>query len=126
MEGQRNLREGEIMHIQTRRQESTIILDCEGTFECSVGLRIQEVIETQISAGYEHLVLNLEHVDFLDSMAIGRLVLTDRNFQGVRHKVGLLQPQCLTRQALGRCNPLEFMRLYGTEAEALADAPVAA
>lgn len=111
------------MHISTRPCGSTTLLDLEGVFDQDIRPSVHEAIQTARNGGYEHLVFNLEEVDFMSTMAISSLVVTHVNFNEVKHMVGLLQPQGQARQALERCNPQETIKIYESEAEALADAP---
>lgn len=114
------------MHIVPRSFGSTTILDCRGSFNPQAGRVMREAIETALNDGCEHLVLNLEEMDFSDSMTIGLLVVIQKDFEAWRDKVSLLQPQRLLRRALQDCNLQSMLRIYETEAAALAHSLVPA
>ncbi len=114
------------MHILPRLYGSTTVLDCQGSFDAGAGRVLHACVHTAISDGCEHLVFNLAEMNFSDSMTIGLMLLIHRDFETFRHKVSLLQPQRLTKNALESCNLQSIIRIYETEAEALAHSLVPA
>lgn len=114
------------MHIVPRSFGSTSILDCQGSFDPQAGRVILEAMNTAMNDGCEHIVFNVEKMNFLDSMTIGLLIVIQKDFDVLRDKVSLLQPQQPMRQELQNCNLQSMLRIYETETAALANSLVPA
>ena len=114
------------MRIVPRSFGPTTILDCRESFDPQAGRVIREAMDTAMNGGCEHLVFNLDKMNFLDSMTIGLLVVIQKDFDVLRDKVSLLHPQQPLRHALQNCNLQSMLRIYETEAAALANSLVPA
>jgi len=114
------------MRIVPRSYGSTTILDCRGSFDPRDGRIIREAIDTVLNGCCEHLVFNVDEMDFSASMTIGLMIVIQKNFNAFRDKVSLLQPQQLMRDTLQHSNLQSMLRIYETEADALADSLVPA
>jgi anti-sigma B factor antagonist len=62
------------MDIHTRYYNDVIILSVNGRFDAVSTSYFAQVVNEQIAAGYQRLVVDLKKVDFLDSSGIKALV----------------------------------------------------
>jgi anti-sigma B factor antagonist len=79
----------------------------------------RKTVENVLSSGVTKLVVNLEHVNYVDSAGLGTLIEARRatNAQGARLKVSNLRPNF--KQALQYAHLLEIFDTFPTEADAI-------
>lgn len=64
------------LEIQKREKEGITILDLRGRLVVGEpSLRLREKISEEITQGVRKLILNLEHVEFIDSTGLGCMVI---------------------------------------------------
>jgi anti-sigma B factor antagonist len=72
-----------------------------------------------VDGGRSNLILNFDHVDFLASVAIGKLVMLNRKVQAARGRLALCHLSPTTDEALEVMHLKEIVPTYGSEQEAL-------
>ncbi len=96
-------------------------IDLRGKFiKGQGGFQLQMLVEKVLSAGSEHIVLNLKDVPIIDSMGIGEIV---RAYNKVRDAGGELKLVGLTDRVYGALSITQLLNLiasYPTEEEAVA------
>lgn len=89
-------------------EQSTIrnaaLVTLEGRFEFGTRNEYKRVIGQIVQDGYQQLVLDLERVTFLDSSALGLLLLTDQNFKLKKGSFSIVKPTGYVRQVLELTN----------------------
>ena len=86
------------LEIQQREHEGIIILDLKGRL--TVGQEattFRERMQKLLPAGHNNIILNMEHVDYVDSTGLGALVMCFTSVQKAGGKVKLLN---LTRRSI--------------------------
>ncbi len=86
------------LEIQQREHEGIIILDLKGRL--TVGQEattFRERMQKLVPAGHNSIILNMEHVDYVDSTGLGALVMCFTSVQKAGGKVKLLN---LTRRSI--------------------------
>jgi len=86
------------LEIQQREHEGIIILDLKGRL--TVGQEattFRERMQKLVPAGHNSIILNMEHVDYVDSTGLGALVMCFTSVQKAGVKVKLLN---LTRRSI--------------------------
>jgi len=73
-----------------------------------------------VQEGHRRLVLDLEGVTFVDSSAIGLLLLTDQNFKFKNGNFSLVKPTGYVRQVLELANLPRVIPVYDSMDEAIA------
>ena len=102
-----------------------LVLDFQGRFDIGTRLMVREAVKRVQTGDCQHLVFNLKDVDFMDSAALGLMVVTHHIFTNMNRQVSMLQPQRYVKKSLDACSIELMMTIYESEAELLADAPVA-
>jgi anti-anti-sigma factor len=69
------------MQIQKSTVRGVAVVVLEGRFEFGTRNEYKRVIGQVVQEGFRQLVLDVQRVTFLDSSAIGLLLLTDQNFK---------------------------------------------
>jgi anti-sigma B factor antagonist len=71
------------------------------------------------SVGRNHLVLNLEAVDSLPSMALGKLIMLNRRLEAANGRLALCQLTASVQEVLQTTHLIDLLNVYATEQEAL-------
>jgi stage II sporulation protein AA (anti-sigma F factor antagonist) len=91
-----------------------------GRFDQSARQEFKWRIDLAINAGYRHVILNVTEVSFIDSAALGWLVLAQRRFTRIRGQLGLVAPQGFVRDILDLTEISEWIPVYSSEEDAIA------
>jgi anti-sigma B factor antagonist len=84
------------LSLTERSKEGIVILDAKGQIIAGEGAdRLRERIRALAEAGSPNVILDLQHVDYIDSSGLGALVMS---FSGLRKKEGTLKLLNLTRR----------------------------
>lgn len=79
------------LEIQQREREGVTILDIKGRLTVGDELtQFREKMAQVIKAGIKNVILNLQHVDYIDSTGLGALVMNYTTMQKAGSKVKLL------------------------------------
>lgn len=82
--------------INERIKEGIVILDAKGQMVAGESAdRLRERLKAMAEAGPANVILNLAHVDYIDSSGLGALVMS---FSALRKKDGTLKLLNLTRR----------------------------
>lgn len=108
------------MRISERKEPSGTILYLHDRFDFSARVPFKEAVEKAQNEQCVHLIVDLSGVTFMDSSALGLLVVTYQNFKRSNNKVSLLRPQGYVRQVLDLANIPNLMPIYDDESVALA------
>ena len=84
------------VHIGVREHEGVVLLDLNGRLVAGENVAaLREKVSELITAGKANAVLNLEHVDYIDSSGLGSMVMC---FTSIRRAEGKLKLLNLTRR----------------------------
>jgi len=75
-------------------------------------------IDRAILQGYRFVMLNMVAVSFIDSTALGWLVLAQRRFQRIGGKIGIIAPIGFVRDVLEITEIGEWIPIFASEDEA--------
>ncbi len=107
------------LRVVSRVRGTMTVLDLEGDFSMMHRRAVEEAIDAANAIPDAHLVFNLDKVAFLDSMAIGLIVLTHQRFKKNHCRVSIVQPQTQVRVALESCNLHTLIPIFASETDAL-------
>ena len=79
-------------------------LKLEGNFTYTQRKAFQEALKTVSTDQVEEVVIDLSQVAFLDSAALGLLMISHRQLEAERRKLSLAYPQATVRQILELAN----------------------
>ena len=87
---------------ETHNKKATLRL--EGNFTYTQRKAFQEMLKTVCTDQVEEVVIDLSQVAFLDSAALGLLMISHRQLDGEKRKLSLAYPQPTVRQILELAN----------------------
>lgn len=68
-----------MLHVSTKVEQGAVVLKRSGRFDCFVRQKFMAALEhAQAIYRSRHMILDLSQVNFIDSMAIGRMVATSQ------------------------------------------------
>lgn len=108
------------MQLKERKEQGATILDFEGRFDFSARREFKEAIEQIQERGEQQIILNLEGVSFIDSSALGMLVVAHQNSKLKQGHICLVNPQTYVRQILDLANVPKMIPVYNNVQDALA------
>lgn len=109
------------MHIERSLVQDIVVLRMEGRFEFGTRNEYKRLIGHIVQEGFRRLVLDLEGVSFLDSSALGLLLLTDQNFKLKKGTFSLVKPTGYVRQVIELANLPRVIPIFDTLEEAMAN-----
>lgn len=108
------------MKIETRGRGNTTIVDIEGGITIGAAVTfLADTINRLISEGRTHIVLNIQHVTFMDSAGLGELVVSYKRVRDAGGTTALLVPG---GKIDNFCRYAEFMPVYDDERKATGEA----
>ncbi len=113
------------MRISERKEASGTVLYLHDRFDFTARVTFKEAVEKAQKEHCVHLIVDLGGVTFMDSSALGLLVVTYQNFKRSNSMVSLLRPQGYVRQVLDLANIPNLMPIYDDESAALSVPAVA-
>ena len=108
------------MHITQREESGRGILTLCGRFDFKARHVFQTATKQAKSEGIRHLILNLFNVEFVDSAAIGLLMLTQKDLAKTGISLSLVTSQGYVLQVLQLMKIGEVIAICSTEQEAIA------
>ncbi len=116
------------MQITEQNEDGVVVLDLEGRFDFGSRKVFKDTIERAQGNGCSHIIINMERVSFVDSSALGLLVIAHQNLKIKQSQLSLVNPQPYVRQVLDLANVPKMVPLFSTIDEAkkhsLSPAPV--
>ena len=107
------------MHITEHVHDGVLVLKISGRLNFYSRKTFQAVMRNAERGAAEHVVVNLEHVDFLDSVAIGMLALSQARLTLKGIVLSLIGPQPNVKNILELANIPKLIPVYPTEEEAI-------
>jgi anti-sigma B factor antagonist len=108
------------LEIQQREHEGIIILDLKGRL--TVGQEattFRERMQKLLPAGHNNIILNMEHVDYVDSTGLGALVMCFTSVQKAGGKVKLLNLTRRSIELLVMTKLSTIFEIFGDEQDAI-------
>lgn len=85
-------------------QEQTVTLKLEGNFTYTQRKAFQDAFKALGTQNIEHIIIDLSQVAFLDSAALGLLMITHRQLLADKRRLSLAYPQPTVRQIIELAN----------------------
>lgn len=92
------------MKIIQEIQNQTVTVKLDGTFTYTQRKAFQDAFKTLGTQNVEHIIIDLSQVAFLDSAALGLLMITHRQLLADKRKLSLAYPQPTVRQIIELAN----------------------
>ncbi len=104
---------------EKRINEHVIIEKFVGSFDQNARQDFKWRIDVAVNDGLRFIILNMTEVSFIDSAALGWLVLSQRRFQRINGKLSIVAQQGFVRDILDLTEISEWIPVFETEEEAL-------
>ena len=112
------------MQIERSVVKGVIVVTIEGRFEFGTRQEYKRLIGQIAQEGHRRLVIDLEGVTFLDSSALGLLLLTHQNFKLKNGTVSLVKPTGYVRQVIELANLPRVIPVFESLIEATVEPAV--
>ena len=99
--------------------EVVIVKKFVGRFDQNARQDFKGRIDVSMNNGYRYVILNMTEVSFIDSEALGWLVLSQRRFQRIQGKLSIVAHQGFVRDILQLTEISEWIPIYPSEEEAI-------
>src|SRR3712207_3969897 len=106
-----------VMHVQRSAVDGLLVVRLEGRFEFASRNEYKRLITEILQEDHRRMVIDLEQVTFLDSSALGLLLLTDQNFKLKKGHFGLVKPTGHVHQILEVANIPRVIPIFNTVEE---------
>lgn len=107
------------MQITHRVFRNVDVIDITGQFNFGTRKEFTAALDKLKQSGSAHVILNLKHVTFVDSAAIGLLALASQQFKSTNRKLSLVGVQGTVKQVLNLAHIEQMIPTFPTEDAAL-------
>ncbi len=111
------------MNITQENCEGRVVLHLEGRFDFGARKTFKEAMDQAVQEGIP-VALDLGQVSFVDSSALGLLVISHQNLKNKKIDFCLANPQTYVRQVLDLANVAKMIPIYQTLQEVPQGQPV--
>lgn len=101
------------MNITQKKSDGHMLLHMEGRFDFGARKTFKDAMDQAIKDEMP-IILDLEHVSFVDSSALGLLVISHQNLKSKKIQFCLVNPQTYVRQVLDLANIGKMIPIYET------------
>lgn len=101
------------MNVTQEKRAESVILHMDGRFDFGSRKTFKDAMDQACKEGMP-VVLNLGQVSFVDSSALGLLVISHQNLKSKKIPFSLLNPQTYVRQVLDLANVAKIIPIYQT------------
>ncbi len=106
------------MQISEQQDNSSVTLVLEGRFDFGARKTFKETVERLQQEGCTHIILNMEAISFVDSSALGLLVIAHQNLKIKQAQLTIVNPQPYVRQVLDLANVPKMIQVVSSIEEA--------
>ena len=107
------------MKITQEVHDKKVTLKLEGNFTYTQRKSFQEMLKAVSTDGIAEIMIDLSQVAFLDSAALGLLMITHRQLQAEKRTLSLAYPQPTVRQIIELANLHKTIPMIESEVSAL-------
>lgn len=111
--------------LSARPGRGCTVLEVRGELDMATSPQLRESLERLVDAGDRQVVVDLAGVGFMDSSALGALVLMFKAFRDVDGRLCLAAVQPTVQSVLTVTSVNKVIDVYGTVSEAEAGVPAA-
>lgn len=106
---------GVMMHVAERMQDTTLVLMISGRVTVYSRKVFQAMVKAARFSGAKHIIFNMQGVTFMDSIALGGLVLAYLNLNEHHIAMSVVEPQQPVKTLLEDANFPDLIPTYPTE-----------
>lgn len=106
------------MQIETTVNSTYTLVHLKGSFTFADRTQFKDTMDKAAQTGCTRLIVDLQEVSFLDSSALGILMLTHKRFKEEQRQFGLLKPTAQGMKLLTIAGIHKIITVYLSEQEA--------
>ncbi len=103
-----------------RGSQGATIVDFHGRLDMYSRWHVKAIINQCCHTEFEHLILNLQGLTFIDSAGLGFLVLSSQQFKELNRRITWIEPQGFVGDLVNNLQIHELIAICPTERDALA------
>jgi anti-sigma B factor antagonist len=104
--------------ISTHTSQNTVMVECPSPFDSDSHEDIEMALAEIRKRGCRHIILNFQHITYIDSLGLGRLFLWYHRLQNVDIRLSLVSPQAVVRDLVIAAHLHEIIPVFGSFEEA--------
>ena len=113
------------LHIETEVSGDTLIVRLSGELDHHTAEVVRTRVEAELDRGYDNLVMNFEHLEFMDSSGLGVILGRYKRITAAGGRMSLCSVNDQLMKLFELSGMLKILRIYKTESQALAETGVA-
>lgn len=106
------------MHIQAEPRENYTVLHLRGEFDTFYCPLLQSEIDGLMTAGVQHIVLNLRLVKFINSTAMGAIIKASKTLKKSGGKLAISRPSNFCRETLSKVGLERVVPIFDSDESA--------
>ena len=107
------------MQIAHRSYRNVAVIDITGQFNFGTRKEFSAALEKAKQTGSAHVIVNVKHVTFVDSAAIGLLALVSQQFKSANRKLSMVGVQGTVKQVLNLAHIEQMIPQFSSEDAAI-------
>ncbi len=111
------------MQITEKQDKGNVVLVLDGRFDFGARKNFKDTVERIEREGCSHIILNMESITFVDSSALGLLVIAHQNLKIKQAQLTIVNPQPYVRQVLDLANIPKMIQIVSSVDEAMLLSP---
>ena len=100
--------------------DDVMVEKLEGRFDQTARQEYKWRVDLAINAGYRYIIMDMTDVSFIDSAALGWLVLSQRRFQRIRGQLSIVVRDGFVRDILELTEISEWIPVFASQEDAIA------
>ena len=107
-----------MLTVTQESQGSAVVLNISGRFEFSGRKVFTDALKKAQEGSLTHVILNFQHVPFIDSAALGLLALAHQNLKLKNVRISIVNPQDYVKKVFELANFPKFIPIFPNIQEA--------
>ena len=107
------------IEIIVRGSQGATVVDFHGRLDTYSRWHVKAIVNQCCQTEFEHLILNLQGLKFVDSVGLGFLVLSSRQFQELDRRISWVAPQGFVGDVIKNLHLQDLIAISPTEQDAL-------
>jgi anti-anti-sigma factor len=107
------------IEIIVRGSQGATVVDFHGRLDMYSRWHVKAIVNQCCQTEFEHLILNLQGLTFMDSVGLGFLVLCSQQFKELDRRITWVEPQGFVGDVIKNLQLHELIAISPTEQEAL-------
>ncbi len=107
------------IEIIVRGSQGATVVDFHGRLDMYSRWHVKAIVNQCCHTEFEHLILNLQGLTFVDSVGLGFLVMCSHKFKELERRITWVEPQGFVGDLIKNLHLHDLISIFPTEQEAL-------